>query len=338
MNESRSATDSLASMGGQARAASLDPETRSDIARRAAEARWGGEVKTAYFAGDIKVGDLVLSCAVLEDGTRVINQSTMLFALGRNPQKSRRSRGTSDLRPPFLLANNLQEFIGNDLKSLTSPIRYKLSGRGSSWSYGYKAEILPLVCEVYLRAKDADKLDAKQIDAASAAYLLMRGLARVGITALVDEATGYQDVRAHDELQRLIEKYVQAELRPWVKMFPDEFFKGIYKIYGWNYQEGSVKHPKYVGAFINRHVYEQLPPGVLDEIRRLNPKNARGNRNHRHHQFLTVDTGNVQLDKQISTVTTLMRIAESKNEFEDLFDRAFADQQKLPLVVEVDDV
>jgi len=62
---------------------------------------------------------------------------------------------------------------------------------------------------------------------------LIRGLARVGIIALVDEATGYQEVRARQELQRILEAYVQAELRPWIKTFPDEFFKEIYRLQGW---------------------------------------------------------------------------------------------------------
>jgi hypothetical protein len=43
----------------------------------------------------------------------------------------------------------------------------------------------------------------------------------------------------------------------------------------------------------------------------------------------------VHLDRQISTVTTLMRVARDKNEFEDLFARAFSPQMRLPLVIEV---
>jgi hypothetical protein len=94
------------------------------------------------------------------------------------------------------------------------------------------------------------------------------------------------------------------------------------------------RHP-YCGKVINKYIYEQLPPGVLDELRRLNPRTERGYRTNKHFQFLTADTGNPHLDRQISTVTTLLRIANSKAEFEDLFDRAFAPQMRLPLVIEV---
>lgn len=321
--------------GGLARAARLDAESRSEIARRAAEARWG-EVKVAHYTGDIVIGDMELSCAVLEDGTRVVSQSTFLTALGRNPQKSRRYRGDSvEKRPPFLLANNLQPFITDELREIMDPIRYRVAGGGSAKPWGYRAEMLPLVCDVYLEARSANMLDAKQVAVARAAEILVRGLARVGIVALVDEATGYQEVRARDELQKLLEAYVQAELRPWLKTFPDDFFREVYRLQGWDYRPGTSKRSPYVGKLINKYVYEQLPPGVLEELRRLNPRNEKGYRTHKHHQFLTVDTGNVHLDRQISTVTTLMRIARGKEDFEDLFERAFAQQQRLPLVVEV---
>lgn len=327
----------VAQAGGLARAERLDAETRSEIARRAAEVRWG-EVHVAYHTGDLIIGDMKLSCAVLDDGTRVISQSTILTALGRNPQKSRRTRGSdvATKRAPFLLANNLQPFIRPELRGIMEPVRYRVAGAGSARSWGYRAEMLPMVCDVYLEARQAGALDYKQVQVAAAAEILVRGLARVGILALVDEATGYQEVRARDELQRILEAYVQVELRPWIKTFPDEFFREIYRLQGWDYRPGTSKRSPYVGKLVNKYVYAQLPKGVLQELRRLNPRNEKGYRTHKHHQFLTVDTGNVHLDRQISTVTTLMRIARDKREFEELFERAFSPQIQLPLVIEVE--
>jgi hypothetical protein len=60
-------------------------------------------------------------------------------------------------------------------------------------------------------------------------------------------------------------------------------------------------------------------------------------RRHKHHQYLTAETGNTHLDRQISTVTTLLRISDDKHHFEQLFDRAFPPvQPKLPFVVDLD--
>lgn len=324
-----------ASKGGLARAQALDSETRSEIASRAAAARWG-DTQVAYNTGQIQIGNLMLFCAVLEDGTRLLSQSTVLQALDRNPEKSRRSRGASPVRAPFLLANNLQAFITPDLRELEQPISYRVDGEsGRAW--GYRAEMLPLVCDVYLAARREGVLLPSQRAAANAAEILLSGLARVGIVALVDEATGYQEVRARDELQLILEKYVHAEFRRWVKTFPDEFFKQVYRLQGWEFRPGTTKRNPQVGKLVNKYIYDQLPPGVHSELRRLNPRTVKGYRRHKHHQYLTADTGNVHLDRQISTVTTLMRIAHDKQDFESLFERAFPPAQtRLPLVIEVE--
>jgi hypothetical protein len=164
----------------------------------------------------------------------------------------------------------------------------------------------------------------------------MSGLARVGIIALVDEATGYQEVRARDELQAILDLYVRPEFRSWVRMFPDDFFEQVFRLNGWEFKPGNTKRNPQTGKLINRYIYDQLPPGVHDELRRRNPRTEKGYRRHKHHQYLTADTGNVHLDRQVATVTTLMRIAKDKREFEELFERAFPPPQpKLPLVIAV---
>lgn len=324
-----------ASEGGKARAGKLSAPRRAEIARQAAEARWGATIQTATHVGELVIGDRPISCAVLTDGTRVLNQSTVLTVLGRNPDKSRSTRYGSESRAPFLSAQNLQPYISLELNELATPIAYKEVGHPRRF-WGYRAEMLPMVCDVYLEARADGRLTPNQQPVARMAEILIRALARIGILALVDEATGYQEVRARDELQRILEAYVQHELMPWVKRFPNEFFQEIYRLQGWEYKPGTSKRTPYVGKLVNKYVYEQLPPGVLEELRELNPKNASGHRAYKHHQFLTADTGNPHLDKQISTVTTLMRIARDKKDFEDMFDRAFSPQTRLPLVIEAD--
>ena len=322
-----------ASRGGRARAERLSPEERSEASRQAALKRWGQTIQRATHDGKLRIGDQELACANLEDGTRVINQGTLLTALGR----AKRPKG-SEGGGIVLFAANLRPFVSPQLDAaLRDTIEYQPVAGGRS--VGYRAELIPEVCEVYLDARQEGRLLKSQERACRAAEILLRGLARVGIIALVDEATGYQETRARRELQRILEAYVQAEYRPWMKMFPDEFFEQIYRLQGWEYRPGTAKRTPYVGHLVNRYVYEQLPNGVLDELRRLNPRTESGNRPRRFHQFLTADTGNPHLDKQITTVTTLMRIARDKNEFEDMFERAFPPAQpRLPLVIEVPEV
>src|SRR5207245_5511091 len=128
---------------------------------------------------------------------------------------------------PFISAANLRPYISDELREMAEPIPY--IGPTGSKAFGYKAEILPAVCDVYLEARHDKALAHNQFPAARAAEILVRGLARVGIVALIDEATGYQETRARHELQRMLEAYVQAELRTWVNTFPDESFRAIYR-------------------------------------------------------------------------------------------------------------
>jgi hypothetical protein len=321
------------SKGGKERASRLTPEERSMAARQAAEARWGKTVADATHEGVLIIGDMRIECAVLADKTRVLNQGTMLKALGRDPTMGRRE--LTEGRPPFLSAANLRRFISGELMDLYEPVQYRHIG-SSGRSLGYRAEILPMVCEVYLDARKEHALTKSQERTAIAAETLIRGLARVGIIALVDEATGYQEVRARQELEKILEAYVREQFRPWLRAFPDEFFREIYRMHGWEFKPGQTKRNPGVGKLIKHYVYGQLPEGVLAELERLNPRNDKWNRPRKHHQHLTKSTGNVHLDRQINAVITLMKASRNRAEFEELFERAFPPAQpKLPLIIDI---
>lgn len=321
--------------GGLARAASLSAEQKSDIARRAAEARWKQSLPKAIVDGPMIIAGREINCAVLETGKRLLTQESFLIAIGRSP---RPMAGTGimalDNLPVFLASENLKPFITDEIRSSITPVAY-LSTRGRR-GLGYEALLLPMVCEVYLKARDENALLKSQQTFAKVCDILMRGFARVGIIALVDEATGYEDLKTKRELNRILEAFIAPELRPYMPMFPPEFFKQVYRLHGWDYKDGNTQTPRYVGKFINNYIYEQLPPGVLPELQRKNPS-EKGQRKHKHTQYLTEETGIPSLDKQVSNVTMLMRIAREKKEFVDLFDRAYAKyyHNRLPLIVDV---
>ena len=224
--------------------------------------------------------------------------------------------------PPFLASPSIRPFIPNDLLApVISPIHYRVK-HGGGTAYGYEASLLPKICGVILDAAKAGALRRQQ-HLVHTAQVLIRGLAHVGVIALVDEATGYQNERARDELSKILEAYISKELLPWTKRFPDEFFRQIYRFHNWEFRPGTLRGPRYVGKLVNKLVYEPLPPGVLAKLKQLNPPNDKGYRKHRHHQFLTQEIGDPHLEKQIIEVTTLMRVAEDKNVFEALFRKAF---------------
>ena len=321
------------SKGGHARRDALSEADRRRIAREAAEARWGTDLPKATHEGVLPIAGATIQCAVLNSGKRVLTQETFLTAVGR-AAKAKGGKGSSGMAvtagddlPPFLAAKNLIPFVDEELRRSTTPVVYRTKTGGKA--FGYDAFLLPAVCEVYLKAKDAGKLLDSQVHIADRCSLLTRGLARVGILALVDDATGFTSERAREELAQIFNAYIAEELRPWTKRFPDDFFRLVYKLYGWAYQPGSTRRTPEVGKFINRYVYEPMPVGVLEAMQVRNPVVKKWQRRHKNFQFLSADTGDDHLDRQLLSTMTIMRVAKDKEEFEQLWARAYPGQKLL---------
>jgi len=224
-----------------------------------------------------------------------------------------------DELPFFLRAEPLKSFISNELRTSTTPIIFHLTS--AQRTVGYNALLLPQVCEVYLRARDADVLLASQQHIAERAEILIRGLATVGIIALVDEATGYQRLREERALATILEKFMAKELQPWTRTFPYEFYQQIFRLKNWPGPDGA-KRPSVIGHYTNDFVYDRLAPGVLEELKARNPTLPAGYRRNRHHQWFTPDLGHPKLKEHLAAVTALMRAAPNWESFKRNVNRA----------------
>jgi P63C domain len=302
--------------GGHARAARLSPAERSEIARRAARSRWHDDVSETICGSPdqpLRIGDAEIECYVLDDGTRVLTQASFLRALGRHPKANTRREGGDTPIPPILQSKALSSFITDDILDKARPITF-LTPAGAR-AYGYNAELLPVVCEIYLKARDDGVLDRQQEHVAKRAEILIRGLARVGIIALVDEATGYQHVRAKRALAEILEAYIDKELRPWVQTFPEDFYREIFRLRGLDYPRATVKRPQYFGNITNDIVYRRLAPGVLEELKRVQVKGETGRPKHKLFQRLTTNTGYPKLREHLGSVVTLMKLSQDWEDF-----------------------
>lgn len=270
-----------------------------------------------------------MDCAVLEDGKRVISERAMLRALGRasagGQTYQRRRLGPADQLPIYLAPINLRPFVSEELLAPTSkPVAYLHPGTDGRRlvGHGLDATLIPTICEVWLQARAAGALKAQQLPTAAKAELLVRGLARVGIVALVDEATGYQEVRDRGALQAILEKYLRHELAAWAKRFPDEFYKGIFKLRGWEWKGMKLNRPQCVAAYTKDLVYARLAPGVLTELQQRTPKNESGRRVAAFHQWLTDDVGHPALAQHLHAIVTLMRVSSTWDQFKRMVDVA----------------
>lgn len=303
--------------GGFARAEKLSAKERSSQSSKAAAARWKKERElTDAVCGSpekpLRIGDIEIECYVLTDGTRVLTQADFLGALGRHRRaKSNRDRN-ADL-PPILQGKAIAPFISSTILEKAKPITFSLpqGGRAS----GYNAELLPEVCEVYLKARDAKALSTPQRKIAKQAEIIMRGLATVGIIALVDEATGYQEVRARDALATILEEFIAKEIQAYVQTFPPDFYAQMFRLRGLPFPVETVQKPQYFGHLTNDVVYKRLAPGVLEELQKATPKDDKGRRKHKYFQRLTSNIGYPKLREHLGSVVTLMKISADWDDF-----------------------
>ncbi|WP_455095815.1 P63C domain-containing protein [Prevotella koreensis] len=264
----------------------------------------------AKYEGILSLGNTQLDVAVLENGQRIIKQTAVFKALDRPARGNSRVIGI----PTFMDAKNLQRYVNEEVSEVIKKVNY-YDTKGLR-QQGFDCLILPAVCDLYLKAREDNILLPTQIDTAQKAEILMRSLAKVGIVALVDEATGYQYDREHDELQKILKAYISEELLPWQKRFPDIFYKELFRLNGWNYTvNGIKKRPGVIGKWTNTIIYEELPKGVLEELKNKTPKNASGNRTERYHQYLSEDIGEPNLEKQINKAITLFQVSDNMNQF-----------------------
>jgi hypothetical protein len=306
-------------LGGKARAASLSSEARAEIARRGAESKWGAGLLRATHVGDFRIGDTVISAAVLENGKRVLTQESFLSAIGR-AKKAKAGTGSTamvDGLPPFLQAEYLKPFISDDLRESTTPILFRNTKGGRA--FGYSAELLPMVCEVYLKlrdtvheqaakAKEPIKLPRQSEHIIRACDVLLRGLARVGIVALVDEATGYQDVRDRQALQKILDRYIGKELAKWAERFSEDFYQQMFRLRGWKYDPSSSKRPMAMARITIDLVYDRIGPGLTKELkeREIERREKEGGKRHLH-RWLTPEIGHPALAHHLSGLEFLAK-------------------------------
>ena len=304
--------------GGLARAQSLTPRQRQEIAKKAAEARWQNDLlPKATHSGEVEIAKVLIPCYVLENGERILSTRGIMKSLGRR-WRGRKYTGTQ--LPVFLEAKNLKPFITNDMAAVLDPVAFR-TDRGAKGE-GYRAEILPTVCEVYLRAREKGELTAQQLMVAQQCEILVRGFSRLGIIALVDEATGYQEVRDKLALQAILDRFLRKELAAWAKRFPDEFYQEIFRLRDWDWKGMRINRPQVVAKYTNDLVYERLAPGILEQLQARNPKDEKGHRKNKHHQWLTEDVGHPALAQHLYAVIALMRASANWHQFKSMLNQA----------------
>lgn len=299
------------SKGGKARAASTSPEERTKTAKKAADTRWDKSLPAVLLGAKLTLGGVEVDCYVTEDGERLIAGRGMqdILKLVDDTIPNQQKAGSRLTR---LLNNTLvKPFIFKDKSpDHFAPKKRRYKGRMIA---GFNAEMLVDICEGMLEARVQGALKtARQSIIAAQCEFIMRGLAKTGIVALIDEATGYQNMRPADGLRTYFDLILRKDLAVWFKRFPDEFYENIYKLKGWEWPGMGKNRFSIVGKYTNDLVYGRIVPGLQDELEKKNPKNASGHREHKHHQWLNDEAGDKLFSAQMFTILALQRACLNK--------------------------
>lgn len=309
--------------GGVARAAKLSEARRKEISEGALAARKEKAAlpKIIKKGEDLNLAGIMIPCAVIEgpngEPIRVLSESGITNAIlgsrsGASKRLKKKSEASGAPLPLFLAPSQLKPFIDNDLEG--GPLRvieYVDSGRVVR---AFDAEVLPAVCEIWLKAREMGALQAQQLPKAQQAEMLTRGLARVGIVALIDEATGFQRDREKDALAKILEAFVAKELQPYLRTFPPEYYEQLFKLYGLQYPPVVNKswRPAFFGHITNDVIYSRLAPDLLPELKKAATK---ADRKSKLHQWLTQDIGHPKLKEHLASIVSILKLSKTPEDF-----------------------
>lgn len=225
-------------------------------------------------------------CYVLNDGRRVISRTSALGAIASGADKKTGGDLQRYVRPA-------QRYLRVKLED--ELVEFELDNVKNKGVYGITAECFLEICRALVRAANdgALKTDSQQ-ELGKRASAFLAACANVGLIALIDEATGYQYTRPEDALQIKLRAYLEEEMRPWEKTFPDELWVEFGRLTGW---KGNVQNrPKYWGHLVNQLIYQYLDPDVYEWLKTNQPKPRHGSN---YHQWLSDQYGLPKLIEHI---------------------------------------
>ncbi len=277
----------------------------------------------AKHRGYLNLMDSEVPCYVLSNGLRVIGRTTFTEMLsgikgGGALEEYLRVKSLKDYISLDLVLEELVEFRLPEVEGLQTQVK------------GLTADVVIDICRGFASALEADQretggnfLTKRQREIAAHAGMFLASCAKVGLDALIDEATGYQYERANDALQVKLRAYLEEEMRKWEKTFPDELWVEFGRLTKW---KGSVtKRPKYWGKLVMELVYEYLDPDVAVWLKNNVPA-PKGGKN--YHQWLSSQFG---LKKLVEHIWKLVGIASTCRSMQELRRRMAEIHGKIPI-------
>jgi hypothetical protein len=251
----------------------------------------------AKWPGELQLG---IPVYVLIDGRRIISRT-----------------GATDFLTDKKGGGNLESYVGVQAVQKYMPqslqgmmVEFVLPEVVNKTVKGMEAETFVDICQGYVDAWRAGDLQSDtQVSIAKRAAMFLSACAKVGIIALIDEATGFQYERPLDALQVKLKLFLLEEMRKWEKTFPDELWEHFGRLTNW--KGGVNSRPKYWGKLVMELVYEYLDPDVAQWLRENAPKPIHGQN---YHQWLSEQYGLKKLVEHVWKVIGVASTCETMDE------------------------
>ncbi|MBO1347804.1 MAG: hypothetical protein EBE86_010595 [Hormoscilla sp. GUM202] len=216
----------------------------------------------------------------------------------------------------YINVQALRPYIKSSI--LDEAIEFTIPGTPRN-GFGISAETFLDICEAYVKALDDRALTTeRQGEIAIKCSILLSACAKVGLIALIDEATGYQYEREEEALQIKLKAFIAEELRNWEKTFPDELWEEFGRLTNWR---GSLhSRPKWWGKLVMELIYDALDPDVANYLRTNKPP-PRHKQN--YHQWFTADFGLKQLIPHIFQVIGIAKTCDNIKELREKVDEYY---------------
>jgi hypothetical protein len=258
------------------------------------------ETPRAEWAGVLSLGENELPCYVLSDGRRVISRTGATASLT--------GRGSGNLES-YIRIGPLQSYLPVDFTD--HMIEFTLEGVTHKTVRGITAESFCDLCTAYVTALEAGVLASdRQREIAAHAGMFLAASAKVGLLALIDEATGYQFDRAEDALRFKLKIFLDEEMRKWEKTFPDQLWAEFARLTNYKGKTNSQR-PKYWGKLVNELVYGYLDADVANWLKENAPKPRHGQN---YHQWLSGQYGLKRLTEHLWTLVGMAAACQNMPE------------------------
>jgi len=319
--------ESIQSMGGKARDAALSDERKTEIARKAASARWADKPLRALHKGNfITEFGIDVDCYVLDDAskTAVISQRGMGRALDMSKGGAKFTR--------FLSSRAISSLVGPELRGkLANPLKFQWVDLGpeqpSSIAHGYDVSLLIDICRIIIQANAEGKLGNKQKRVVTQANIILNASAKSGITQLVYALAGYSP--ATQEVIAAFKMFVLEEAKRYEKEFPQDLYAQWQRLYQitllpigkpWEFKHLTVKHIYFPLAKSNGR--------ILQLLRALKAKGGDGKK--KLFQFLS-ELGSRALRIQLGRVLEMAESSPDKRAYEEKIIERFGGQLSFDL-------